>query len=257
MAEPREEGPADLTAQVRRHLESLRAAGVDWLPATAPLPERIAEAPSAAAKDLFEEEFVAAPTALTVDQRRLDLQLLAEQVAGCTRCKELAATRTQTVFGVGRLDPEVCFIGEAPGRDEDAVGEPFVGAAGQLLTRIITAMGLKRDDVYICNILRCRPPDNRPPTPDEAANCREWLQKTLEMVRPRTICALGASAVKHLTGATQGITRLRGKWLDYHGVPVLCTFHPSYLLRDPTKKREVWEDMKALLTRLGRPVPGK
>ena len=257
MAEQQEEGPADLTAQVRRHLESLRAAGVDWLPASAPLPERPAETPPVAAKGLFETKIVAAPTVLTVDQRRLDLQLLAEQVAGCTRCKELAATRTQTVFGVGRIDPEVCFIGEAPGRDEDAVGEPFVGAAGQLLTRIITAMGLKREEVYICNILRCRPPNNRPPTPDEAVNCREWLQKTLELVRPRTICALGASAVKYLTGTSGGITRLRGKWLDYHGVSVMCTFHPSYLLRDPTKKREVWEDMKALLTRLGRPVPGR
>ena len=191
MAGHREEGPADLTAQVRRHLESLRAAGVDWLPASAALPEWIPDAPPVAAKGLFEAEIVAASPALPVEQRRLDLRMLAEQVAGCTRCKELASTRTQTVFGVGRIDPEVCFIGEAPGRDEDASGEPFVGPAGQLLTRIIVAMGLKREEVYICNILRCRPPDNRPPTPDEAVNCREWLQKTLELVRPKTICAWG------------------------------------------------------------------
>ena len=244
---------------MRRHLESLRAAGVEWLPAHVPWPAPPAEAPAtdAAPKPLFDvEPEPAAPAApAPAEDRRRELTLLAEAVSGCVRCKGLASTRTQTVFGVGRLDPDVCFIGEAPGADEDAQGEPFVGEAGQLLKRIIQAMGMKREDVYICNILRCRPPGNRQPLPDEAANCREWLEKTLELVRPKIICALGATAVKYLTGTSLGITKLRGKFLDYRGTPVLCTFHPSYLLRDPTKKREVWDDMKTLLTRLGRPIP--
>jgi uracil-DNA glycosylase len=258
--------PADAAAQVRRHLESLRLAGVEWLPANAPLPPSAdapeptaVEAPGAAPRGLFEEPIgpaVAAPPASAEDRRR-ELKVLAERVSGCTRCKELAATRTQTVFGVGRIDPDLCFVGEAPGADEDAQGEPFVGKAGQLLTRIIEAMGMKREEVYICNILRCRPPGNRTPLPDEAANCREYLERTLELVRPKFLCVLGSPAAKHLLGATVGITKLRGRFLDYRGIPAMCTFHPAYLLRDPTKKREVWEDMKALLTRMGRPIPGK
>ena len=255
---------ADVTAQLRRHLESLRAAGVDWLPAKAPLPVWKAETPApvespvgAAAPGLFEAAIQATPDGAAVEQRRVELQMLAEQVRGCTRCKELAATRTRTVFGVGPIDAELCFVGEAPGRDEDAVGEPFVGAAGQLLDRIIAAMGLKREEVYICNILRCRPPNNRPPNPEEAANCREYLEKTLELVRPKFICALGGTAAKFLLGVNTGITRLRGKWLDFRGVPVMCTFHPSFLLRAPENKRQVWDDMKVVLARMGRPVPQK
>ena len=186
MVEPNEATPIDLTAQIRRHLESLRAAGVEWLPASAPLPAWTVEAPAAPipveppaveARGLFEEaiESTGPAAPASVEERRQELTMLAEVVSGCTRCKGLAATRTQTVFGVGRIDPDVCFVGEAPGRDEDAQGEPFVGPAGQLLTRIITAMGLTREEVYICNILRCRPPDNRTPLPEEAANCHEYL----------------------------------------------------------------------------------
>jgi uracil-DNA glycosylase family 4 len=266
MAKRNDENLADVAAQVRRHLESLRLAGVEWLPANAPLPPpadapepTLVEAPAAAPRGLFEEPIgpaVAAPPVSAEDRRR-ELKLLAERVGGCTRCKELAETRTQTVFGVGRIDPDLCFVGEAPGADEDAQGEPFVGKAGQLLTRIIEAMGMKREEVYICNILRCRPPGNRTPLPDEAANCREYLERTLELVRPKFLCVLGSPAAKHLLGATVGITKLRGRFLDYRGIPAMCTFHPAYLLRDPTKKREVWEDMKALLTRMGRPIPGK
>jgi DNA polymerase len=264
MADRTEIPQTDLAAQLRRHLESLRAAGVEWLPAHVALPPATAAQPTAppsgaASHNLFDEAPPPVPAACSVpaEERRRELTVLAETVTGCSRCKELAATRTQTVFGVGPIDADLCFVGEAPGADEDAQGEPFVGKAGQLLDRIIQAMGMKREDVYICNVLRCRPPGNRTPLPDEAANCREWLEKTLELVRPRFLCALGAAAVKHLLGTNTGITRLRGQFLDYRGIPVLCTFHPAYLLRDPSKKKEVWEDMKALLTRMGRPIPRK
>jgi DNA polymerase len=196
-----------------------------------------------------------AENGLSADQRRHELRVLAEQVTHCTRCSELAATRTQTVFGVGKVDPEICFIGEAPGADEDAQGEPFVGAAGQLLNRIIAACGMKREEVYICNILRCRPPGNRLPLPHEAANCRDYLERTLELIRPKFICALGACAAQNLLGTTMPIGRLRGQFQDYRGIPVLCTYHPAYLLRSPDKKKDVWEDMKKLLRRMGRPVP--
>jgi DNA polymerase len=171
------------------------------------------------------------------------------------RCADLASSRNKTVFGVGPLDPELCFIGEAPGVDEDRLGEPFVGAAGQLLDRIIAACGMRRREVYICNILRCRPPGNRLPRADEAANCREYLEGTLALVRPRYICALGACAATNLLGVTLSIGRLRGRFHDYQGIPVLCTYHPAYLLRNPAAKRDVWEDMKKLLARMGRPIP--
>ena len=132
-----------------------------------------------------------------------------------------------------------------------------MGAAGQLLNRIIIACGMKREEVYICNIIKCRPPGNRTPLPNEAANCREYLEKQLELVRPKFICALGACAAQNLLGTTLSVGRLRGQFHDYRGIPVLCTYHPAYLLRSPDKKREVWEDMKKLLEQLGRPIPAK
>ena len=147
------------------------------------------------------------------------------------------------------------FIGEAPGADEDQQGEPFVGRAGQLLNNMIKAMGLRREDVYIANIIKCRPPDNRTPQVDEATNCREYLEKQLELVRPRFICALGATPAHYLLNTTLSIGKLRGEFHDYRGIPVLCTYHPAYLLRSPEKKKEVWDDMKLLLAKMGRPVP--
>jgi uracil-DNA glycosylase len=258
----------ELKRQARRHVESLRAAGVEWLPfgeettppaavesTTAAPPPALPPEESRPALDLLAEE-TPAPV-LTLEQRRQELVVLAEQVSQCMRCPALASTRTQTVFGEGPPGAELCFIGEAPGADEDAQGLPFVGAAGQLLNRIIAAMGMKREEVYICNILRCRPPGNRTPLPNEAANCREYLERTLELVQPKFICALGGCAAQNLLGTTQTMGRLRGKFHDYHGIPVLCTYHPAYLLphRSPDKKRDVWEDMKLLLTRMGRPIP--
>jgi len=244
---------AELARQARQHLESLRAAGVEWLPVVGLTPSMpVAAAPR---QELFEPAPESQPSA-DAESRRQQLQLLAERVARCTRCPVLASTRTQTVFGVGAIDPDVCFIGEAPGEDEDAQGEPFVGAAGQLLNRIIAACGMKREEVYICNILRCRPPKNRAPLPDEAGNCREYLEKTLELVRPRFVVTLGSTAAQNLLGTTQTIGKLRGRFHDYRGIPVMATYHPAYLLphRSPEKKKDVWEDMKMLMAKMGRPV---
>jgi DNA polymerase len=264
--------PHELARQARWHLESLRASGVEWLPLGKPLelsiPGEPEIAPPAASTDtaVAEQTVPAAGGGLfsaeggpevPVEQRRVALDLLRDQVAGCTRCAELLSTRTQTVFGEGPLDAELCFVGEAPGEVEDRQGRPFVGPAGQLLDKIIAACGFQRDQVYICNILRCRPPGNRLPLTTEATNCREHLEKTLELIRPRYICALGACAAQNLLGTTESIGRLRRRFFEYEGIPVLCTYHPSYLLRVPEKKRDVWEDMKLLLTRMGRPLPKK
>jgi DNA polymerase len=185
------------------------------------------------------------------EDRVAALEVIQREVAACTRCKLLAATRTQTVFGVGNPQARLCFVGEAPGADEDAQGVPFVGRAGQLLTKIIEACTLKREDVYILNVLKCRPPDNRTPEEDEVANCRGYLEQQLKIIRPEFICCLGAVAARTLLDSTQSIGRLRGKFHDYRGIPVLCTYHPSYLLRNPAAKRDVWEDMKVLLKRMG------
>jgi DNA polymerase len=179
------------------------------------------------------------------------LARMAHEVAACTRCSELARCRKQTVFGVGNPRAQLCFVGEAPGADEDAQGEPFVGAAGQLLTKIIGAMGLKRSDVYICNVLKCRPPGNRTPAPDEVVQCRGYLERQLEILQPKFICALGAVAAKTLLDSSLSIGRLRGRFHQYNGIPVLCTYHPAYLLRNPDAKREVWEDMQVLMREMG------
>jgi uracil-DNA glycosylase len=241
----------ELTRQVRTRLAGLAAAGVEWLPRV-DAPVLVPAVPAAEATT----EPPAHPDDLA--RRRHELTLLADRVRGCTRCPELAATRTQTVFGVGPVGAEIVFVGEAPGADEDRQGEPFVGAAGQMLNRIIAACGLRREDIFICNILRCRPPGNRQPKPEEAANCREYLDGSIALVRPKVICCWGAVAAQNLLQTKVGITKLRGRFYEYQGVPVLCTFHPAALLegRSPEKKKEVWEDMKMLLARLGKPIPG-
>src|SRR5438067_2426896 len=244
----------DAARHVRQHLDRLQAAGVEWLPA----PDRAKPPPVAETPSLFGEvEEPVVPNGPA--DRRVALAVLAEEVKACTACAELASTRTQTVFGVGPMDAELCFLGEAPGADEDRLGEPFVGAAGQLLNRIIAACGLKREEVYICNILRCRPPANRTPTAEEAANCREYLEKQLELVRPKFICALGGCAAQNLLNTTESLGRLRRRFHDFRGIPVLCTYHPAFLLphRSPEKKKDVWEDMKLLLAKMGRAVPGQ
>jgi uracil-DNA glycosylase family 4 len=195
----------------------------------------------------------------SLEHGRKALELLAQEVSVCCKCSELVSSRNQTVFGEGAPGVELCFVGEAPGADEDAQGLPFVGAAGQLLNKIIAACGFERSEVYICNIIKCRPPGNRTPLPNEAANCRAFLERQLELVQPRFICALGSCAAQNLLNSTLALGKLRGRFHHYKGIPVLCTYHPAYLLphRNPDKKKDVWEDMKILLTRMGRPIPLK
>jgi len=183
------------------------------------------------------------------------LDAIAKRVAGCTRC-DLHKGRTRTVPGQGNPRPEILFVGEGPGADEDIQGLAFVGRAGQLLTKMIEAMGCKRDDVFIANIVKCRPPENRKPFPDEMAACLPYLKEQIALLKPRVIVALGATAVTGLLGATTtGITRLRGNWQSFEGIDVMPTFHPSYLLRMPSAKHEAWADLQAVLRKLGRPVP--
>jgi len=179
------------------------------------------------------------------------LEQIRQEVAACQCCPELASTRTQTVFGVGNPHARLCFVGEAPGADEDLKGEPFVGRAGQLLTKIIEACTLTRSEVYILNVLKCRPPGNRNPLPDEVAHCRGYLDRQLKLIQPEYICCLGTIAAQTLLQTDTPISRLRGKFHEYQGIPVLCTYHPAYLLRNPSAKKEVWADMKVLLRRLG------
>jgi DNA polymerase len=177
------------------------------------------------------------------------LEQIRDDLGECIRCK-LHATRTKIVFGEGNADADLMFIGEGPGADEDATGRPFVGAAGQLLDKIIGAIGLKRDDVYIANVVKCRPPQNRKPEKDESGTCQQFLFRQIAAIRPRVIVVLGATPAEALLNIKLGITKARGQFYDYHGIPVMATFHPAYLLRDPTKKREVWEDMKQVRERL-------
>ncbi|HIF00061.1 MAG TPA: uracil-DNA glycosylase [Planctomycetes bacterium] len=187
----------------------------------------------------------------TAEQQADGLSKLAEAVSACKRCAELADTRRQTVFGVGNPDAEIMFIGEAPGADEDRQGEPFVGAAGKLMDKIIAACGLKREEIYICNILRCRPPGNRNPHPQEAANCREFLDGQIKIVAPKYIVVWGTVAAQNLLGESRPVGRLRGQFLQHGDAKVMCTYHPSYLLRNESAKKLVWEDMKFFMKELG------
>lgn len=172
---------------------------------------------------------------------------LEHAVAACTKC-ELHGSRTQTVFGVGSCNADLLIIGEAPGRDEDLQGEPFVGRAGQLLNAMLAAIGFQRQQVYIANILKCRPPNNRDPRPEEAAACNPWLQQQIELLQPAVILALGRVAAHNLLNTEQSLGSLRGKWHDYAGIPLIVSYHPAYLLRKPVEKRKSWQDLKRVRT---------
>jgi uracil-DNA glycosylase family 4 len=225
--------------------------------AVPPGPRRASTGPSLSAASLFQEPGLdAAP--IPAAERPALLKLLAAEVSVCTKCTELAETRTQTVFADGSPTARLMFIGEAPGADEDRQGVPFVGRAGQLLTDMITkGMGLKRQDVYIANILKCRPPENRDPTLEESSNCIGYLERQIEIVRPDFLCLLGRVAVSTLLETTLSMSKLRGKWYRYRGIPTIVTYHPAYLLRSPAFKKESWEDLQMLMNAMGLPVPSR
>ena len=191
------------------------------------------------------EEFYLAP----LPKESNTLEKLYQEVVDCRQCP-LYKTRTNPVFGQGNPKAKLVFVGEAPGREEDLRGEPFVGRAGELLTKIIEAMGLKRKDVYICNILKCRPPQNRNPLPSEIIACQDYLRAQLELINPRVICCMGKFACQTLLNQDIPITKLRGKFVDFRGIKVMPTFHPAYLLRNPSAKRLVWQDMQKIMKEL-------
>lgn len=186
------------------------------------------------------------------------LEGVREVLGDCTRCKLAKQGRQQIVYGVGSAQAEIMFIGEGPGAEEDRRGEPFVGAAGELLTSIIeNGMGIRRAEVYIANVVKCRPPQNRDPEPDEVAACEPFLAAQIRVIKPKVLITLGKHAAHTLLGVQTPITRMRGKWGEYQGTPLMPTFHPAYLLRNPAEKRAVWEDVKEVLRFLGRPLPGR
>jgi uracil-DNA glycosylase len=288
-----------LIRQVRQRLESLQRAGLREVPRPSFRGQREPEAPSAAADpgpivappvvespplpaqvsapprsapsrpvpalsslaigSLFEESGFEMPP-VPAAERPSVLAAAADEVARCTRCPHLAATRTQTVFGCGAPTARLMFIGEAPGADEDRIGQPFVGRAGQLLTDMITkGMGLRREDVYIANILKCRPPDNRTPTTEEAANCSGYLEHQIAVIRPEFLCLLGKTAATGVLGVDPmtSMGRLRGRWHRHRGIRTLVTYHPSYLLRNPAAKKDAWEDLQLLMKEMGLLRPGR
>ena len=245
--ENRGEEFAPLVISLRRHLQRRQRAGIRILPRS-----NLGKIESTVAKELallggtVDDLFADNAEALKAES----LQELRAAIGDCRRCK-LCSGRTHLVFGVGNPNADLMFVGEGPGRDEDLQGEPFVGRAGQLLTDIITkGMGMKREDVYIANVVKCRPPDNRNPEPDEVATCEPFLKKQIELVRPRIIIGLGKFAVQTLLQSKIPITKVRGNWHSYHGIKLMPTFHPAYLLRNPADKKLVWEDIKKVIKEL-------
>jgi DNA polymerase len=266
MGDPTSQGQiAELATALRTYVEYQRELGVAGFPRDAqptPVASRI-EGPAVAASAHAPVSQVAArgaepsPDLFAPPEvaRAGSLDALREAIGDCRRCK-LAPCRTNLVFGVGSPTARLAFVGEAPGRDEDIQGEPFVGRAGQLLTEIITkGMRLRRDDVYICNVIKCRPPENRNPEPDEVASCEPFLIRQLELIKPEVIVALGKFAVQTLLRVKTPISQLRGRWFDYHGIRLMPTFHPAYLLRNPGDKRLVWQDIQQVMQALGMEIP--
>lgn len=283
-----------LARQVRQRLESLRRAGLDRIPrppahvfegpsplvaarpvvdpteraepvpvpvpdTATPRPVARPDPPQAAAPvvaaSLFEEPDQDLGPYVPPADRPAHLRVIQDEVASCVRCPHLASSRTRTVFGEGSPQARLMFIGEAPGADEDRTGRPFVGKAGQLLTDMITkGMGLSRDDVYIANMLKCRPPGNRDPQPDEILNCRGYLDRQIALVRPEFLCFLGRISAQAMLETALPLGRLRGKWHTYKGVRAIVTYHPAFLLRSPENKRGAWDDLKMLMTAM-RIVP--
>ncbi len=277
-----------LIRQVRQRLESLRRDGLDRIPAPpvgprasrpepptvappprrpepAPVPRAAPEPPPAAAPpplpraaSLFDEPTIDAEPRVPAEDRPAMLAELAATIAGCTLCAELASTRTQTVFGEGSPTARLMFVGEAPGETEDKTGRPFVGRAGELLTDMITkGMGLRREDVYIANILKSRPPANRDPMPAEVRNCLPYLDRQIAIIRPAFLCILGKPAAHALLETALPVGRLRGRWHTVRGIPAIVSWHPAYLLRNPAAKREAWDDLQLLMRAMGIAPPGR
>jgi len=238
---------------------------VSAAPRIAEKPVEIKSAPVIIPAPLAPAEASDAAPLLTPEAKAAAFAELRQRAMACLKCAHLASSRKNVVFGVGSIDAQLMFVGEAPGADEDEQGEPFVGKAGQLLTKIIQTMGLQRGDVYIANILKCRPDTpgqsagNRKPTPEEMQTCIPYLHEQIDLIRPKVLVALGGTAVEGLLGKTAGITRLRGNWQTYRGIPLMPTYHPAYLLRNQalSEKRRVWEDMLQVMEKLGMPISEK
>lgn len=246
--------PSQLLASLRAYLDALQESGVEGIPAgtCAPAPPEREQPPAAPVP--VQQPPVRVPPPESLERIRKEL-------GDCQRCK-LSATRKNLVFGVGNPHARLVFVGEGPGGEEDLQGEPFVGEAGRMLNRIIAAMGLKREDVYICNVIKCRPPGNRDPQGDEIAACSPFMLRQVKAIGPEVIVALGKFAAQTLLGSREPITRLRGRFHDFHGIPLMPTFHPSYLLHrqgegDKSSFWQVWEDMTQVLRLLKLPVPEK
>ena len=246
--------PAVLRSSLAAYLEELRESGIEDLPAdllndaqhgvahTAP-PTNIQQGPAPA------------KTSVEGTTHHETLEQIRKNLGDCKRCK-LGTTRKNLVFGVGNPQARLVFVGEGPGADEDEKGEPFVGDAGRMLNRIITAMGIRREDVYICNVVKCRPPGNRNPEPDEIESCEPFLRAQIAAIGPRVVVALGKFAAQTLLRETAPISRLRGRWHRYEGVRLMPTFHPAYLLRNPADKGKAWEDLQLVMKEFGKSPPG-
>jgi len=278
-AQERQHAAAGIAAEALRHLLWLEAAGVREVPVPGPgdapvsAPAPTAEGPAGKSQPRHPAEAMAPAEPAPPSRRQAgrpgggyglgdkgcgsDALLAArEELGDCTRCA-LARGRTNLVFGVGDPRAALVFVGEGPGEDEDLKGEPFVGRAGQLLTRMIEAMGFRREEVYIANVVKCRPPGNRNPEPDEIAACEGFLKAQLAAIGPRVIVALGKFAAQTLLRETTPISKLRGRWFEYAGVKLMPTFHPAYLLRSPEEKKRAWEDLQLVMKELGKPPPRK
>jgi uracil-DNA glycosylase len=196
------------------------------------------------------------PLPAVISDKPSALKVIREDIGDCTRCR-LHKGRTNLVFGVGNVNADLMFVGEGPGADEDAKGEPFVGRAGQLLNNMISAMGIKREDVYIANVVKCRPPSNRTPEKDECDTCSPFLMRQIDIIQPKVIVALGAVAAKNLLAVNDSMSNLRGRWYDFRDSKLLVTYHPAYLLRDPRQKKEAWKDLQMAMKYLGLKPPVK
>jgi DNA polymerase len=273
------DGYHELLDAAIQQLQELKSQGVRFVPVSAEALAALNQSPRPAAKKISTPAPViqpapkpapAAPIAVPTLSPEAQAKAaafadLSRRALACVKCANLASSRKNVVFGVGSMDAQLMFVGEAPGADEDEQGEPFVGKAGQLLTKIIQTMGLQRGDVYIANILKCRPDTpgqsagNRKPTAEEMSTCIPFLHEQIDLIRPKVLVALGGTAVEGLLGNTVGITKLRGNWQTYRGIPLMPTYHPAYLLRNQalSEKRRVWEDMLQVMEKIGMPVSEK